>query len=135
MRGLEPGSQNLTGVWSGLYSKAGLGRMIAFTATLIDSGAGFSGSTHETRPIAGAANATLRAFLAGAKDGRRVEFIKTYDGTAGWSHDVAYLGTISADGTEIEGVWDVRGGLSGRFLMARPARKALQAVQSQLERA
>jgi len=132
MSAVDPGSQSLTGVWTGLYSKASLGPLVPFTATLIQSGAGFSGSTHEARPIAGISSATLRAFVTGAKDGARVEFVKTYDGTAGWTHTVAYLGAINADGSEIEGRWEVRGGLSGRFLMTRPPRKALAVVRNEL---
>jgi hypothetical protein len=116
---------NLTGVWSGLYSYAGQGEPTPFTATLLETGAYFSGSTHETCLVEGRQRATLCALIEGSRRDHAVGFIKTYDGSGGWDHAVAYTGTLSADGAEIEGTWRVRGGISGRFLMTRPARKAI----------
>ena len=121
----EAAKPGLTGVWQGLYSYPNMGDMTPFTATLIESGSRFSGSTHETCLIARRNRATLCAFVEGARAGQTVDFIKTYDGASGWSHSVHYEGVMNADGTEIEGRWRVPGGISGRFLMTRPAGKAL----------
>jgi hypothetical protein len=125
----EPEATNLTGVWSGLYSYAGQGEPTPFTATLLETGAYFSGSTHETCLVEGRQRATLCALVEGTRRGRAVGFIKTYDGSGGWDHSVAYTGALSANGLEIEGTWRVRGGISGRFLMIRPARDARTAKQ------
>lgn len=64
---------------------------------------------------------TLFASLEGRGDAVSVRFTKTYDGTGGWSHAVAYDGRLSADATEIEGRWTIRQEISGRFLMMRSA--------------
>jgi hypothetical protein len=51
-----------------------------------------------------------------------VSFIKTYDGTGGHSHSVAYSGVLSEDYNEIEGDWLIqspRRVFRGRFLMVR----------------
>ncbi len=118
------GATNLTGVWQGLYSYAGAGDHTPFTATLLEIGSHFSGSTHETTLVEGRARATLFALMDGTRSGNAIAFVKTYDGSAGWDHSVAYDGAINGDGTEIEGTWRVRGGAAGRFLMTRPAGKA-----------
>ena len=121
----ERHATNLTGVWQGLYSYAGQGEPTAFTATLLETGAFFSGSTHETCLVEGRQRATLCALVEGTRRDRSVGFVKTYDGSGGWDHSVAYTGALNADGTEIEGEWRVRGGISGRFLMIRPAGRAI----------
>ena len=121
----QSGESSLTGVWQGLYSYPGVGEPTPFTATLIQFGDGFGGSTHEAAVIGRRRRGTLCAVVDGQRNGQRVQFTKTYDGSAGWDHCVEYDGAMSADGVEIEGTWKVRGGLSGRFLMTRPAGKGL----------
>jgi hypothetical protein len=49
--------------------------------------------------------------------------LKTYDGANPHYVRVAYEGTLSTDGTEIEGRWIVPGSWSGKFLMIRSAGK------------
>jgi len=101
--------------------------MVPFTATLIESGGSFGGSTHEICRIGRGRLATLCAFIDGARRGARIDFIKTYDGSAGWSHAIVYDGALNADGTEIDGRWRGQGGFSGRFLMIRPVRESVAA--------
>ena len=117
----EQGSLN--GVWQGLYSYPSMSEMVPFTATLVCAGDHVGGSAHETCMVAPGASATMTALLDGARRSQRIEFVKTYDGTGGWDHSVAYDGAINEDCTEIEGRWRVAGGLTGRFLMTRPDRK------------
>ena len=63
--------------------------------------------------------------MEGRREGRRVEFVKRYDGAGGRSHAIADAGELSADGTEIEGRWTLPGVWSGWFLMIRsPGREA-----------
>lgn len=113
-------SSDLTGVWHGLYTYRELGS-VYFVATMIESGAWLTGSTHESEIGVSGAPLTLFAGLEGVKAGRRVRFVKTYDGTGGWSHSVAYEGMLSEDASEIEGLWTIGSEASGRFLMIRSA--------------
>ena len=113
-------SQNLTGVWHGLYSYPAQYKMPEshFVATLIDGGAYFSGTIHEVmrgRDKEVPAN----AMVEGTHDGNHVTFVKTYDGTSGHSHSLMYDGQLSSDATEIEGTWRTTSGFSGTFLMIR----------------
>ena len=114
------GSSSLTGVWHGLYTYQDLGS-VYFVATIIESGAWLAGSTHESEVGVSGAPLTLFAGLEGAGQEQRVHFVKTYDGTGGWSHSVAYDGMLSAEATEIEGGWAIGLEASGRFLMIRSA--------------
>jgi hypothetical protein len=123
---------DLTGVWQGLYSYAG-GESVAFVATIIDSASSISGGTHESAVSHSGARATLFATLSGARRGSSVSFLKTYDGTGGWSHAVRYDGALSGDATEIEGRWRI-GWLSGRFTMTRPRRAARRIARKIEER-
>jgi hypothetical protein len=119
----SPSPQNLTGVWHGLYSYPYGRAPVSFVATLIEAGSTVSGTTHETCDTARRPNETLYATLLGRRQDRAVAFEKTYDGANPHYGRVSYEGTLSADGTEIEGRWTVRGGWSGKFLMVRPAGK------------
>jgi hypothetical protein len=116
-------NDNLTGVWHGLYSYDAALAPVYFVATLMSGPAWISGTSHEaTNEIEGQA-LTLFAAIEGSREGSAISFVKTYDGTGGWSHCVPYTGTLSPDGLEIEGTWVVQeeGYLTttGRFLMIR----------------
>lgn len=116
-----PSPQNLTGIWHGLYSYP-IGRApVSFVATLIEAGRTVSGTTHEPCDKGDRPGVTLFATLLGSRQGSAIAFVKTYDGTNPHYGRVAYEGSLSADGTEIEGRWIVPGSWSGRFLMVRSA--------------
>ena len=125
----EPaGGENLTGVWQGLYSYP-YGQSVSFVATLIGSGASFSGTIHEPSIFGGD---TIYAMLAGTRQGSAVSFLKTYDKGAGaqYASSVQYEGALNGDATEIEGRWTIRVfRLSGKFLMIRLAGKAAEVEQ------
>jgi hypothetical protein len=125
----EPaGGENLTGVWQGLYSYS-YGQSVSFVATLIDSGASFSGTIHEPSIFGGD---TINATFAGARQGNAVSFLKTYEKSAGpqYASSVQYEGALNGDATEIEGRWTIRVfGMSGKFLMIRSAGKAAEVEQ------
>lgn len=110
---------NLTGVWHGLYSYERFREPVYFVATLIDSGSFVSGTTHESEIGERGAPLTLFAAIEGASAEGDVDFTKTYDGSGGWAHSVAYDGRLSADGTEVEGRWTIGRQAAGRFLMIR----------------
>jgi hypothetical protein len=118
-----PSLQNLTGIWHGLYSYPyGRRAPVSFVATLIEAGSTVSGTTHETCEMGGLPNQTLYATLLGRRQDSAVVFLKTYDGSNPHYGRVSYDGTLSADGTEIEGRW-ILPGSSGKFLMIRSAGK------------
>ena len=131
----EPGNrQNLSGIWQGLYSYPDGHEPTSFVAVVIDSDAGFSGTTHEQCSFQEIPGGYLYATLRGQRAGSTVTFVKTYDGTGGWEHSVDYEGALNEDGTEIDGQWHL-GVWSGPFLMMRAnakedavVRKALQPV-------
>jgi hypothetical protein len=124
---------SLTGLWNGLFSYPRRYDSTQFVAILIQSGTSFSGTTHEpcvSRQIAGG---VMYATLQGQRNGTAVTFIKTYDGTGGWTHSVKYEGTLSDDGTEIEGRWRIPRVWSGKFLMVRSGAKEESVVRKALE--
>jgi len=125
---------NLGGAWNGLYFYPSVPEPVTFVALLIDLGSGFSGSIHEYEGIISEQRILLYAAVDGERDGARVSFLKTYDGTGGWRHSVRYAGTLNGDATEIAGWWHI-GASSGRFIMTRAGaveeaeiRKALEPV-------
>jgi hypothetical protein len=131
----HPSPQNLTGVWHGLYSYP-VGRApVSFVATLIEAGSTVSGTTHEPCDVGGRPNETLYATLLGRRQDSAVVFVKTYDGGNPHYGRVAYEGTLSADGTEIEGRWIVPGSWSGKFLMIRSPGKEESVSRRVFERA
>jgi hypothetical protein len=107
----------------------------AFVATVMDIAGTLTGSVHETSRGDDLTLRALNASLSGFREGRTVSFVKRYDGSGGWSHAVNYHGALSTDRSEIEGLWDIPGVWSGRFLMIRSRgvasavrRKAFQEV-------
>jgi hypothetical protein len=116
--------RNLTGIWHGLYTYAS-GRTVTFVATLIESGSHLGGSIHEPCASRIGFSSTVYAMLSGGRKGNAVTFVKTYDGAGPeYENPVAYDGALNGDATEIEGRWQIRGLLSGRFLMIRSSGKA-----------
>lgn len=115
------GSQsNLTGVWIGRYTYPAILPPVEFTATVIDSGASVTGATHENNPAGGLRTAAI----SGAREGRSVGFVKTYDAKSEKLLPINYSGTVNADATQISGSWTIPGHLSGGFVMIREMRKA-----------
>ena len=126
---MQARAHDLTGVWNGLYSYAD-GRSVAFVATLIESGATLTGSTHEPCVGGDCPGGTLFASLAGSRAGSAVNFRKTYEG-AGPRYGIHYEGQLNADATEIEGRWVILGVWSGKFMMIRPLREELKEEQKE----
>ncbi len=132
MTSSDAGNQNLTGVWNGLYSYPN-GDSTSFVATLIQSGGGLTGSTHEPSNLQ--PGVTLYANIAGSQDGGLVTFIKTYDPPRlPYAYPVHYEGGLNGDASEIEGRWTIGAVASGKFLMTRPTRRAATTSRKALER-
>jgi hypothetical protein len=133
MSGFHVGARNLTGVWHGLYTYPHGGEGVSFVATLIETTSALSGTTHE--PCRIGPPGTLYATVAGSRRDSAVAFVKTYDGSNPFYRTVAYEGTLSGDGNEIEGRWIVPGSWSGRFLMIRPPSNAVPVSRKAFSRA
>jgi hypothetical protein len=109
------GEKNLTGIWNGLYTYPD-GRSVSFVATLIESGASLSGTTHEQGLLGNTAYATV----TGSRQDSAVSFIKKYEKHRFlYKNPVGYEGALNSDATEIEGRWAIGKILSGKFLMIR----------------
>lgn len=119
---MDDRKHDLSGTWQGRYSYPDLREPVAFVAIVIDAAGGLGGTTHERCSEGEAPGGYLYATLSGQHANSAVAFIKTYDGTGGWTHSVDYDGTINEDGTEITGHWRVQdkwGAWTGPFLMMR----------------
>jgi hypothetical protein len=131
-------TDNLTGVWHGLYSYDLAKAPVYFVATLMSGKNWITGTSHEAVNEIIGQTLTLFAALEGSLDGSKVAFVKTYDGSGGWDHSVPYTGTLSPDGTEIEGAWEIveAGYLpaTGRFLMIRSEGASEVVVRAAYER-
>jgi hypothetical protein len=126
---------SLTGIWQGIYSYPIPRAPVSFVATLIETASAVSGTTHEPCSIGGGPNEILYATLLGNRQHSAVAFVKTYDGANPHYGTVAYEGTLSSDGTEIEGRWIVAGNWSGKFLMVRPSGRTEAVARTVFERA
>lgn len=125
-------ADDVTGVWHGLYTYPSRGTRVLFDATLIDSAGRISGTTHEIATSGPSRGWTILALLEGTRQGTAVAFRKTYDaGIPNYGAPIDYDGTLSADGSEIEGRWRICATWSGKFLMIRSTGKP-QAVKREV---
>lgn len=116
--------RSLTGVWDGLFSYPRINKPTNFTAILFEVGSALSGTIHEVSTSRRMAGQMLNATLEGAREGSEVRFVKTYPpGMSNHNRPIDYAGVVSADATEIEGTWTIRGNWSGKFLMIRSGRQ------------
>jgi hypothetical protein len=120
---------------AGIYSYATDRAPVSFVATLIETGSAVSGTTHEPCAIGGSPSEILYATVSGSRQDSAVAFVKTYNGANPHYGTVAYEGTLSRDGTEIEGRWMAPGNWSGKFLMIRSAGKTEAVMRTVFERA
>lgn len=123
---------NLTGIWQGVYFYPRALAPMCFVATLIETASAITGSTHEPHRRTGS---VLCAILAGSRAGARIHFLKSYEPEARGYASVRYEGTVTADGSEIEGCWIIDAAWSGRFLMIRGAREKEEIATRKFARA
>jgi hypothetical protein len=115
--------ETLTGLWQGFFSYPRALGPVQFTATLIETQSWLTGTTHELMDVGPHKGETILATLSGSRDGTSIVFDKTYDGSGGQTHTIHYEGTLSEDGTEVEGRWIITASWAGRFLMIRSGHK------------
>jgi uncharacterized caspase-like protein len=122
---LEPKNLDLrlTGAWYGSYAYPDNGAAqptVRFRLNLVQNGSKISLNVKEPKTF-GDGNANfLYALGTGQYDPttRELKFTKTYDGSSGVSHSVEYTGTISEDGSKVDGNWNI-GGAGGTFKAQR----------------
>jgi hypothetical protein len=119
----EGAAENLTGVWNGVFRQPFHGS-VNFTATLIESGNHVTGSTHEPCAQFDCPRQTHLATLDGHRQGRAVSFLKTYDPPGFGYHSVMSSGELSADNTQIAGMWTIGAIFAGPFVMTRARPRA-----------
>ena len=106
--------------WSGRYFYGENNRQsVPFELDLKQEGTTITGRISEPRTFGDRTSIELHANIFGSieRDGS-VRFTKTYDGTAGVSHSVEYVGLLkgSGDRREITGTWRIKR-MSGPFTM------------------
>jgi len=115
----NPSAESLTSLWNGRYSYPVITRApVPFVANLIDAGDCLGGSITERAMIGRSKSRTLYATISGRRAGAAVRFMKIYEANSSPYTSVAYEGSLSEDGLEINGDW-MAAGWSGRFLMIR----------------
>lgn len=113
----------LSGIWTGEYrysESQGL-RPVTFTAFLFQDGDHVTAMVKEPNTFGDQTSPWLHATADGRFDeeAKTINFVKSYDGTAGQNHDVVYKGTLTSGATEtITGTWDISG-VQGTFTMKK----------------
>jgi hypothetical protein len=110
---------DLSGRWHGFYSYAGGAHACAFEAELRDHGGEIVGISFEVAQFGPSPGAMLSASVEGRRNGRAVDFAKTYDDVGLAGYTIHYAGTLAEGGNEIDGAWSIPGEHSGTFLMVR----------------
>jgi len=110
---------NMTGMWEGTYVyPAFVGPTTPFVANFVDQDGHVSGSTIEPNNLGIPGEPEeLEASLVGNRQGRAVDFTKSY---LGWAIEdqIDYVGQLSEDGETITGVWS-NADMDGTFEMHR----------------
>ncbi|MEZ6066976.1 MAG: hypothetical protein R3B90_15020 [Planctomycetaceae bacterium] len=104
-------SQVLTGTWLGAYDYPDGRAGVQFSMTLVQQQGRVFGLIREINTFGVTQTPWLHAYVEGKIDpeSRQVTLTKTYDGTSGQSHAVAYTATLDEDGDKLTGTWDIDG--------------------------
>lgn len=114
---------DLTGSWTGMFNYPRAMPPGSFTAELREQGGVVIGETEERSDSPADRGATLHALIEGNRSGLGIVFVKHYDAARRLDTPVNYSGTLSPNGDEITGTWNIAGNWSGTFLMVRRARR------------
>ena len=114
----------MSGEWHGTYTYPGnLGPATPFMVSIADIGGSLSGRIIEPDMFYG--SGTLVARLIGHRAGQTVDFTKTYEQPpVGYENPIDYVGSLSADGLTVTGVWSLLK-FDGSFEMLRDAKRDL----------
>lgn len=111
---------DLTGEWHGEFSyPARLGPTTPFIARIEERAGRLAGTIIEPNIVQGG---TIASAIAGLRHGSAVDFVKSYSGCTTGDYDmpVDYVGSVSADGNVVRGVWSLLE-MDGSFEMRREA--------------
>ena len=112
-------SQNLSGDWTGGYISSDHSDVNTFNVKLRQQAQALAGTVNEPNVFGDQSQALfLTSTVTGDVRGDAVQFVKTYDGSAGVSHSVRYQGKLDHTGRRIRGTYTLEGG-SGTFEMVR----------------
>jgi hypothetical protein len=110
---------SIAGLWNGTYVNGQ--KSVPFTFTFDPSGC--FGRSEEPNTFGNRSAPKLFANLtcstSALSAGQTITIVKTYDGTGGVSHSVMYIGSLSADLSQISGQWMIGSNASGPFSMQR----------------
>jgi hypothetical protein len=109
---------DLSGTWRGIFNYPEGDPPTGFVAVLRESGGMLTGEVEEPH-IDGPEGPPIGAVIEGRHEGAAVSFVKYYDAVDEDYDTVSYLGSVSADGSEITGRWEVSDDWSGTFIMTR----------------
>lgn len=109
----------IAGTWTGMYFFQDGRPPVRLTVTLSQSATNAGVWGHSVEPNTfNKKGGELKANLRGHLVENYISFIKTYDGSNGYSHSVLYSGTVSANGNTISGKWSLKK-LVGNFELSR----------------
>lgn len=122
-------SRTLTGAWTGVYfyplhpvsNPDDLWPPVGFRADIVERGGRISGATTEPRD-----GGDLKAVIEGERHGSHVAFLKTPEGGR---TPIAYEGSLTPNGNQIDGRWTIHSQWSGSFRMQRADVAAMPSVE------
>jgi WD40 repeat protein len=108
--------RSLASEWQGkyMYAPGDTRSPVPFTWVLHVKGTSITGREDEINTFGDKSAPKLGASLVGTINGASVAIEKTYNGTGGVNHSVAYQGTISPDERSMSGIWTI-GPTAGSF--------------------
>jgi hypothetical protein len=120
----DPEKSYLTAIWRGNFTfpKSSNRDSINFSMIIIQNGSTITGMVREPNANATPSDPWLHATFRGTFDETtlKINWTKTYDGTANADNDVAYSGRLSGDGTRVlSGAWQVSSDFSDHFTMGK----------------
>ncbi len=120
---VAPTGGSYTGLYRGEYQYPdGTNQApVKFEIVLIQEGDTVAGFMREPNTFGQRKAPYLTAAFKGKIENGKLSITKTYDGTAGPSHDVQYNGDFGDDGKKIEGRWAI-GDFSGTFALHKVAK-------------
>lgn len=116
---MRSGPLNVSGLWIGSYSYPHTDVPNRFSAVLKDVAGTLAGETSEHSTLPPFDGTEFPALIDGIREGQSVSFRKYYDDPRMAEDVVYYTGSITADGNEIVGRWQIPSVWSGDFIMIR----------------
>lgn len=115
---------SVAGQWDGQFAYPRDYEPEFFQAALFEAESVIGGTITERAHASTEDSACFVALVSGTRQGRHVQFRKTYQ-TDRRNHVVLYEGMLNEAGDEIEGTWIITGSWQGAFLMIRRKRDAV----------